>query len=58
MGLLRHHMLLVFMPLFFPGPGLRTGWTLGKSLYAIFTPVALDWAGMKGAWQWTFHTCC
>jgi Kef-type K+ transport system membrane component KefB len=39
MDLLRHHVLLVLMPVFFLSTGLRTGWSVGGS--AVFLAAAL-----------------
>ena len=49
MDLLRHHVLLVMMPVFFLSTGLKTNWTLGGAT-VFFVAAALLVAAISGKW--------
>lgn len=49
MDMLRHHVLLTMMPVFFLSTGLKTNWTLGGSVVFV-AAVAMLVAGVLGKW--------
>ncbi|MBR7801105.1 cation:proton antiporter [Undibacterium fentianense] len=49
MDLLRHHVLLVMMPVFFLSTGLKTNWTLG-GVVVFFVAAGLLFASISGKW--------
>ena len=55
MDLLRHHVLLVVMPVFFLSTGLRTNWTLGGE--AVFVAAGILLVASVGGKLLGAHRC-